>query len=149
MNRLNFMRIYNSFYVFLREGEYTIVSPTAVGEEKGSRDPRVRRGRQWGAGTRWWRDLGCVEGCSGEPGRDGGGIFGASREAVGSRCKTAAGSWVRRGRQWGAGARRQQDLGCVEGGSGEPRWDGNRRCWGETNLIRIIIDIFSTILYIN
>jgi hypothetical protein len=90
------MRIYNNFYVFLREGGYTIVSPTAVGEEKGSWDPRVCRGRQWVAGARWQRDLECVEGGSGEPGRDGG-----------------------------------------------------RRCWGETNLIRIIIDIFSTILYIN
>jgi hypothetical protein len=64
-------------------------------------------------------------------GRDGGRILGASREAVGSRGETTAGSWVRRGRQWGAGARRR------------------RRCWGETNLIRIIIDIFSTILCIN
>jgi hypothetical protein len=27
---------------------------------------------------------------------------------------------VRRGRQWGVGARRQRDLGCVEGDSGEP-----------------------------
>jgi hypothetical protein len=90
------MRICNNFYVFLREGEYTIVSPNAVGEEKGSRDPRVRRGRQWVAG-----------------------------------------------------ARRQRDLGCVDGGSGELGRDGGRRCWGEKNLIRIIIDIFSTILYIN
>jgi hypothetical protein len=66
------MRIYNNFYVFLREGKYTIVSPTAVSEEKRSRDPRVRRGRQWVVGaTRRW-DLGCVEGGSGEPGRDGG-----------------------------------------------------------------------------
>jgi hypothetical protein len=39
MYRYEFMRIYNNFYVFLREGEYTIVSPTAVGEEKGSLDP--------------------------------------------------------------------------------------------------------------
>jgi hypothetical protein len=89
----------------------------------------VRRGRQWGAGARRRRDLGCVEGGSGEPRRDDGGILGASREAIGSRGETTAGSWVRRGRQWGAGA----------------RW----RSWGETNLIRIIIDIFSTILYIN
>jgi hypothetical protein len=125
------MRIYDNFYVFLREGEYTIVSPTAVGEEKGSRDPRVRRGRRWGARARRRQDLGCVEGGSGEPGRDDDGILGASREAVGNRGETAAGSWVRRGRQWGAGARQR------------------RRCWGETNLIRIIIDIFSTILYIN
>jgi hypothetical protein len=50
---------------------------------------------------------------------------------VGSRGETAAGSWVRRGRQWVVGR------------------DGGRRCWGETNLIRIIIDIFSIILYIN
>jgi hypothetical protein len=67
---------------------------------------------------------------------------------VGSRGKTVVRSWVHRGRQWGAGARRRQDLGCVEGGSGEPGRDFGRRCWGETNLIRIIIDIFSTI-YIN
>jgi hypothetical protein len=87
MNRHKFMRIYNNFYVFLREGEYTIVSPTAVGEEKGSQDPRVRRWRQWGAGARRRRDLGCVEGGSGEPGRDGGGILGASREAVGTRAR--------------------------------------------------------------
>jgi hypothetical protein len=92
MNRHEFMRIYNTFYVFLK----LVVSPTAVGEEKGSRDPRVRRGRQWGAG-----------------------------------------------------ARRRWDLGCVERGSGEPWRDGGRRCWGETYLIRIIIDIFSTILKIN
>jgi hypothetical protein len=84
------MRIYNNFYVFLREGEYTIVSPIVVGEDKGSRDHRVRRGRQWGAGARRRQDLGCVEGGSGEPGRDGGGIFGASREALGSRGETAA-----------------------------------------------------------
>jgi hypothetical protein len=81
------MRIYNNFYVFLREGEYTIVSPTAVGEEKGSQDPRVRRWRQWGAGARRRRDLGCVDGGSGEPGRDGGEILGASREAVGTRAR--------------------------------------------------------------
>jgi hypothetical protein len=56
---------------------------------------------------------------------------------------------VRRERQWGAGARRRRDPRCVEGGSGEPRRDGSRRCWGETYLIRIIIHIFSTILYIN
>jgi hypothetical protein len=87
MNQHEFMRIYNNFNVFLE----SVVSPTAVGEEKGGRDPGVRRGRQWGAG-----------------------------------------------------ARRQRDLGCVEGGSGEPGRDGGRRCWGETYLIRIIIDIFST-----
>jgi hypothetical protein len=85
------MRIYNNFYVFLRKGEYQIGSPTAVGEEKGSRDPRVRRGRQWGAGARQRRGLGCVEGGSGEPGRDDGGILGASREAVGSRGEMAVG----------------------------------------------------------
>jgi hypothetical protein len=45
----------------------------------------------------------CVEGGSGEPGRDNGGILGALREAVGSRGETAVGSWVRRGRQWGPG----------------------------------------------
>jgi hypothetical protein len=105
MNRHEYMKIYNNFYVFLREGEYIIVSPTAVDEEKGSRDPRVCRGRHW------------------VPGRDGGGILGASREVVGSRGETSAGSWVRRGRKWGAGARRQRDLGCVEGGSGEPGRD--------------------------
>jgi hypothetical protein len=55
------MRIYNNFYLFLE----SVVSPTAVGEEKG---------------------------------RDDGMILGASREAVGSRGETAAGSWVRRGR---------------------------------------------------
>jgi hypothetical protein len=72
MNPHEFMRIYNNFYVFLREGENTIVSPTVVGKEKGSQDPRVRRGRQWGAGARRRRDLGCVEGGNGEPGQDGG-----------------------------------------------------------------------------
>jgi hypothetical protein len=91
MNRHKFMRINNNFYVFLREGEYTIVSPTVVGKEKGSRDPRVRRGRQWGAGARWRWHLGCVEGGSGEPGRDDGGILGASREAVASRGEMAVG----------------------------------------------------------
>jgi hypothetical protein len=70
------------------------VSPTAVGEEKGSRDPSVRRGRQWGAGARrrgarQRRDLGCIEGGSGELGRDGGRILGALREAVGSRGEMA------------------------------------------------------------
>jgi hypothetical protein len=91
MNRREFMRIYNNFYVFLREGEYTIVSPTAVGEEKGTWDPRVHQGRQWVAEARQRRDLGCVEGGSGEPGRDGGGILGASSEAVGSRSEMAVG----------------------------------------------------------
>jgi hypothetical protein len=81
------MRIYNNFYVFLE----SVVSPTAVGEENESWDPGVRRGRQWGAGARWRRDLGCIEGGSGEPGRDGGGILGASREAVGSRGQMAVG----------------------------------------------------------
>jgi hypothetical protein len=57
MNRHEFMRIYNNFYVFLGEGEYIIVSPTAVSEEKRSRDPRVCRGRQWGARARRRRDL--------------------------------------------------------------------------------------------
>jgi hypothetical protein len=85
MNQHEFVRIYNNFYVFLREGEYTIVSPTAVGEEKGSRDPRVHRGRQWVAGARRRRDLGG----SGEPGRDDDGIMGASREAVESRGEMA------------------------------------------------------------
>jgi hypothetical protein len=77
------------YFYFLGEGEYTIVTPTAVGEEKRSRDPRVRRGRQWGAGARRRRDVGCVDGGSGQPGRDGGGILGASREAVGSRGEMA------------------------------------------------------------
>jgi hypothetical protein len=67
------MRIHNNLYVFLREGEYIIVSPTTVGEEKGS------------------RDLGCVEGGSGEPVRDGGGILGELREAVGSRGEMVVG----------------------------------------------------------
>jgi hypothetical protein len=44
---------------------------------------------------------------------------------VGSRGETTAGSWVRRERQWGARARRRRDLGCVEGGSGEPGRDGD------------------------
>jgi hypothetical protein len=79
------MRIYHNLYVFLREGEYTIVLPTAVSEETGSRDPRVRRGRQWVAGARQWRDLGG----SGEPGRDDNRILGASREPVGSRGEMA------------------------------------------------------------
>jgi hypothetical protein len=52
------------------------VSSTAVGEEKGSDDSRI---------------LGCVEEGSGELGRDGGGILGASREAVGSRGEMAIG----------------------------------------------------------
>jgi hypothetical protein len=69
------------------------------------------------------RILGCVEGGSEVLGRDGGGILGASREVVGSRGETSAGSWVRRGRKWGAGARRRRDHGCVEGGSGEPGQD--------------------------
>jgi hypothetical protein len=60
------MRIYNNFYLFLE----SVVSPTAVDEEKG-RD---------GGGI-----LGCVEGGSGEPGRDDGGILAASREALGSQ----------------------------------------------------------------
>jgi hypothetical protein len=62
------MRIYNNFYVFLGSVE----SPTAVGEDKGSQDPGVRRGRQWGAGVSRRRDLGCIEGGSGESWRDGG-----------------------------------------------------------------------------
>jgi hypothetical protein len=53
------MRIYNNFYVFLE----SVVSPTAVGEEKGSWDP----------------------------GRNGDRILGASREAVGSRGEMAVG----------------------------------------------------------
>jgi hypothetical protein len=77
------------YFYFLGEGEYTIVTPTAVGEEKRSRDPRVRRGRQWGVGARRRRDVGCVDGGSGQPGRDGGEILGASREAVGSRGEMA------------------------------------------------------------
>jgi hypothetical protein len=68
MNRREFMRVFNNFYVFLE----SVVSPTAVGEEKGSRDPGVHRGRQWGAGARRRWDLRCVEGGSGEPRRDGG-----------------------------------------------------------------------------
>jgi hypothetical protein len=67
------------------------VSPTAVGEEKGSRDPRVRRGRQWGVGARRRRDIGCVEGGSGEPRRDDGEILGASRETVGCQGRDGGG----------------------------------------------------------
>jgi hypothetical protein len=37
---------------------------------------------------------------------------------MGSPGELTAGSWVRRGRHWGAGARRRRDLGCVEGGAG-------------------------------
>jgi hypothetical protein len=59
------MRIYNNFYLYLE----SVVSPTSVREEKG----------RHGGGI-----LGCVEGGSGEPGRDGDEILGASREAVGS-----------------------------------------------------------------
>jgi hypothetical protein len=59
------MRIYNNFYLFLE----SIVSPTAVGNEKGGDGGRI---------------LGCIEGGSGESGRDGGRICGALREAVGS-----------------------------------------------------------------
>jgi hypothetical protein len=70
MNGHEFMRIYNNLFL------ESVVSPTAVGEEKG-RD---------GGGI-----LGCVEEGSGEPGRDGGGILGASREAVGSRGEMAVG----------------------------------------------------------
>jgi hypothetical protein len=66
------MRIYNNFYLFLE----SVVSPTAVGEEKG-RD---------GGGI-----LGCVEGGSGESGWDDGENLGASREAVGSRGEMAVG----------------------------------------------------------
>jgi hypothetical protein len=46
------------------------VSPTAVSEEPGREVGGI---------------LGCVEGGSGELGRDGDGILGASREVVGSR----------------------------------------------------------------
>jgi hypothetical protein len=67
------MRIYTNFHLFLE----SVVSPTAVGEEKG-RD---------GGGI-----LGCIEGGSGEPGRDDGGILGASREAVGSQREMAVGN---------------------------------------------------------
>jgi hypothetical protein len=58
------MRVFNNFYVFLE----SVVSPTAVGEEKGSRDPEVRRGRLWGTEARRRQDLGCIEGGSGELG---------------------------------------------------------------------------------
>jgi hypothetical protein len=60
------MRIYNNFYLFLE----LVVSPTAVGEEKGRDGGRI---------------LGCVEGGSGEPGRDDNKILGALREAVWSQ----------------------------------------------------------------
>jgi hypothetical protein len=66
------MRIYNNSYLFLE----SVVSPTVVGEEKGRDGGRI---------------LGCVEGGSGEPGRDDGGILGASREAVASRGEMAVG----------------------------------------------------------
>jgi hypothetical protein len=72
MNRHEFTRIYNKFYLFLE----SVVSPTAVDEEKG-RD---------GGGI-----LGCVEGGSRESGRGGGGILGASREAVGSQGEMVVG----------------------------------------------------------
>jgi hypothetical protein len=49
----------------------------------------VSRGRQWEAGARRRQDLGCVERGSAKPGRDGSGILGASREAVGSRGEMA------------------------------------------------------------
>jgi hypothetical protein len=53
-------------------------------------------------------------------------------EVVGSPGETTTGSWVRRGRQWGAG----REMAVADA--------------GEKKLIRIIIiDIFSTILYIN
>jgi hypothetical protein len=65
------MRIYNNFYLFLE----SVVSPTIVGEEK-RRDGEI---------------LGCVEGGSGEPGQDGCGILGVSREVVGSRREMAVG----------------------------------------------------------
>jgi hypothetical protein len=68
---------------------------------------------------------------------------------VGCWGETAAGSWVGRGRRWGAGARRRRDLGCVEGGSGEPGRDGDGDAGEKQIFIRIIIYIFSTILYIN
>jgi hypothetical protein len=71
MNRREFMRIYNNFYAFL--------------------ELVVRRGRQCGARARQQRDLGCVEGGSGEPGRDSGGILGASSEVVGSRSEMVVG----------------------------------------------------------
>jgi hypothetical protein len=71
MNRREFMRIYNNFYVFL--------------------ELVVRRGRQCGARARQRQDLGCVEGGSEVPGRDSGGILGASREVVGSRGEMVVG----------------------------------------------------------
>jgi hypothetical protein len=119
MNQHEFIRIYNNFYVFPREGECTIVSPSAVGEEKGSRDPRVCRGRQWVAGARRRRDLGG----SGEPGRDDDKILGASmlRTAGGktekrtARRRRSPGGWG--GRRGGGGRR-------GSGGTPEAREDG-------------------------
>jgi hypothetical protein len=66
------MRIYNNFYLFLE----SVVSPTAVTEENERDSGGI---------------LGCVEGGSGELGRDGDGILGASREAVGSLGEMAVG----------------------------------------------------------
>jgi hypothetical protein len=54
----------------------SVLLPTTIGEEKG-RD---------GGGI-----LECIEGGSGESGRDDGRILGASREAVGSRGEMAVG----------------------------------------------------------
>jgi hypothetical protein len=66
------MRIYNNFYLFLE----SVVSPIAVSKEKGRDGGKILR---------------CVEGGSGEPGRDSGGFLGASREAVGRRGEMAVG----------------------------------------------------------
>jgi hypothetical protein len=67
------MRIYNNFYLFLE----LVVSPTAVGEEKGRDGGRI---------------LGCVEGGSGEPGQDDNKILGALREAVWSQGEMVVGN---------------------------------------------------------
>jgi hypothetical protein len=67
------MRIYNNFYVFYEKRNI-----------QWCRLPQSVRRR--GA-----RVLGCIEGGSGEPRRDDGGILGASREAVGSRGEMAVG----------------------------------------------------------
>jgi hypothetical protein len=64
------MRIYNNFYLFLE----SLVSPTAVGEEKGRDGSRILgcvEGSSGEPGRDGGRDLGCVDGGSGEPGRDG------------------------------------------------------------------------------
>jgi hypothetical protein len=118
MNPHKFTRMYNNFYLFLE----LVVSPTAVGEDRGET-------------TAW--SWGALREAVGSRVETATGSYGASREVVGSRGGTAAGSWVRRGRQWGPGARRWRDPMCVEGGNGEPGRDGGCWCWGETVTPRV------------